>query len=780
MQNRDSDHQWNGPMFDPESKAGILLASRYLRKDKDGRPMETPEQLLMRVARAVADAEEQYGTPRDEIDKLAQDFFEMMAEGFFLPNSPTLMNAGCGSGSLAACYVLRVEDSIDSIFQTQYRAAKIQQLSGGTGFNLSLIRPAGDRVRSSGGTASGPVPFIGCFNAVTEAVTQAAHRRGANMAVLEVWHPDILAFVNAKRHLATLNHFNLSVGLSDDFIDAVRTRPDDHHQVRNPHTGVTSTLQSPGGRPYSCGDVFDLLARRAWETGEPGVLFMDTINAANPTPLLGPIRGVNPCGEQPLLDGESCNLGSINLAQCLRWGECVTFDAGLLIRVIRLASRFLDNVLDINNFPFAEIREMTLGNRKIGLGLMGFADTLSAQGIAYNSPEGLAFAENVAKTLQDESHKASAELAKKRGIFPNWKGSVWEQREMPMRNAAVICIAPTGSISRLVGCSSGIEPHYMVAYAHNILEGRRFVEVNPVFERIGRKEGWYSDALVRRVIERGSLQGIPEIPEHIRAAFVTAHEMSPSAHVKMQAVFQKHCDAGVSKTINLPATATVDDVKAAILWAHELKCKGITVYRDGSRPNQPLTLAAASGVKTPAQATAVPVQLPEVMPAIRVKQYTPFGTMHVKIVVDPTTKREREIFAQLGKAGDVAAADLEGMCRLGSLYLRVNGELGDVVRQLDGIGSRLSVPTKDGRVTSLADGLAKAINKYMRAKELGGIDMLLLGKTELSGLVRPAGPTGEGRTSASSNIYRVKCECGSDLVFEEGCEKCPSCGWSRC
>jgi ribonucleoside-diphosphate reductase alpha chain len=776
-------------MLDPNSTGYAVACARYLKKDETGKVIETPAEMLWRVARAVAAAEENYGLFQAcSVDELAERYNSIMVRGELAASSPILMSAGREQGACSACYVLPVPDDLTGIMKTASDAAKIQANNGGTGFCFSRIRPAGDHVGSTGGTTSGPIPFIRMMSTTTEAIQQGAKRRGANMGILDVWHPDILEFTNLKQKLGDLSNFNMSVAASDPFMQAVRSNPEQPHMVRNPRTGKTYPLMKKDGTPCTVGEIFELIAQRAWESGEPGLIFIDRVNADNPTAHVSAIEATNPCGEQPLPPYESCNLASINLLSfAYTRGGYPEFASGRLREVVHLGVRFLDNVIDMNRYPLPEVQAATLGNRRIGLGVMGLADLLFAMRIPYDSEHGVEFAREVMEIVYEEACRTSEQLAEERGCFPNWKGSTWEQSGVRMRNATTTCVAPTGTISILTGCSSGIEPVYALSYFRNILSGNRFTEINPVFESTARKRNFYSPALMDAIAEEGSVQSMSHIPADVRRVFVTAYDIAPEWHVRMQAAIQTRCDAGVSKTINLPASATVEDVRQVFLMADQMGCKGITIYRNGSRPDQPMAISSkpADAPKTSDKAAhAIPMDLPEIMTAIRVKQATPFGNMHVKVVVDPKTGCERELFAQLGKGGELASADLEAICRVVSLFLRVNGRIEEIVKQLDGIGTSLSIPTKDGRIASLADGLAKAVQKYLQARKAAGLETLLMGKADLSKIQQglrtateapPVIPTDHGARG-----YRVKCMCGGDLVFEEGCVKCHSCGHAEC
>jgi ribonucleoside-diphosphate reductase alpha chain len=763
-----------------------VLKARYLAKDEKGVP-ETPEALILRVATAVASAEKEYGASPEKIDAITADFYRLMADGTFMPNSPTLMNAGRPAGMLSACFVLPVDDTIDGIFSSIKNTALIQKAGGGTGFSFSRLRPKGDRVASSSGTTSGPISFMKVFGKATDAIQQGAFRRGANMGIMRVDHPDIIDFINVKQDLGELTNFNLSVGITEAFMRQVLTSPLAEHKVHNPRSGEVTSLPKADGQFWLAGELFNLIIERAWRTGEPGVVFLDRINEDNPTPHIGEIEATNPCGEQPLLPYESCNLGSINLARFVRPAASgAAFDFEALRPVIQQAVRFLDNVIDVNRYPIPETAEISRNNRKVGLGVMGFADALFALGIPYDSEEGVLFGEKVMRFLNEESHRASETLAAERGVFPNWKGSTWDQKGLRQRNASTTTVAPTGTISIIADCSGGIEPLFSLVFFRNVMDGQRLLEVNKPFERVARERGFYSQELMEKIAQQGSIRAMQAIPEDVRRIFCTAHDIAPQWHIRMQAAFQKHCDASISKTINFPHSATVEAVREIFLLAYEHRCKGVTVYRDGCRQNQPMALADKPAPKKDVPGKPIkPMPLPEIMSAIRIKQVTPFGNMHIKIVVDPVSQREYEIFAQLGKGGDLACSDLEGMCRLISLYLRVNGSLNDIVAQLDGIGSSLSVPTKDGRIASLADGLAKAIQKYQRAKAISGLHALLLGTADLSSISRGAKaahlPSSDASNESELNEFKIRCpDCGGVLMFEEGCTKCHGCGYSQC
>jgi ribonucleoside-diphosphate reductase alpha chain len=558
-----------------------VLKKRYLLKDEHGKVVETPDRMFRRVAGAVASAELQYD-PGADIADLEEEFYRLMVSLEYLPNSPTLMNAGTGVGQLSACFVLPVEDSIPGIFDTVKNMALVHKSGGGTGFSFSRLRPKGDVVQSTMGIASGPISFMRIFDVTTEIIRQGGRRRGANMGILRCDHPDILDFITAKDQEGFLTNFNLSVGITGEFMEALDK--DEVYFLRNPRSGaVTGSLHAR--------DVFNLIVTQAWRTGDPGLIFLDTINRSNPTPHLGEIESTNPCGEQPLLPWESCNLGSINLKTMVKDGK---LDRGKLTRTIHSAVHFLDNVIEINNWPLEETERVTRGNRKIGLGVMGLADALLEMGIPYNSEEGLQAAGEIAAILEEESHRASSALAEKRGNFPNYAGSVWEKKGIPMRNATTVTIAPTGTISIIAGCSSGIEPLFAISFVRNVIEGTQLMEINPIFEEVARERGFYSNDLMMEIARSGTLQHADGVPEDARRIFVTAFDISPEWHVRVQAAFQEHCDNAVSKTINFPSDASIDDIEEAYRLAYDLGCKGITVYRYGSKREQVLYLGSDS------------------------------------------------------------------------------------------------------------------------------------------------------------------------------------------
>jgi len=807
-----------------------VLESRYLHKNEKGECTEKPEDLFLRVAKAVASIETLYSKEEGIVEEYTERFYDLMASGRFLPNSPTLMNAGRNSdGMLSACFVLPIEDSIDGIFGTVKNTAIIQKAGGGTGFSFDRLRPTGDYIKSSGGTTSGPISFWKVLSEATNAIQQGAFRRGANMGMMNITHPDIITFIFAKQDLKAFTNFNISVKIPDAWMQSYKDTPDSAHEVYNPRTKKGYVIPKqliPGkydiSKLFSIEDynalpekdrpavwtkrqIFRVIVDCAHKTGEPGLIFIDSINRANPTPNIGEIEATNPCGEQPLLPYEACNLGSINLAEFVYKTDDgkVEILHEALVETIHLATRFLDNIIDVNKYPIKEIGEMCKGNRKIGLGVMGFADALYKQGIPYDSAQGISVGERIMQRISEESHTASEKLAAERGKFPNWEGSVWDKvQKRPMRNAATTTVAPTGTVSIIANCSGGIEPMFSLAFFRNVLDGQKLVEINPIFEELAKEHGFHSKELLEKIAENGTISDIEEIPEDIRKVFVCAHDIAPEWHVKMQAAFQKNCDSSISKTINLPHDATAEDVEKIYMQAWDLKCKGVTVYRDGCRENQPMALgkeeeAVVKGPRTPTEfKVRKPIKTPPMIPAVRMRQTTPFGHMHIAVTVEPVTGREMEIFAQLGKAGDVVSSDLEAISRMVSLYLRIGGSLEDIIEQLEGIGSHMVIPSKDGKVISLADALGKSLHRYHLAKQTYGLSDILTGKINFDELPAlkdfenteivtaeaqkpPAKPLIDPVPNA--NLYKAKCpECGGILSFSEGCTKCPECGYSKC
>ncbi|MDI6691170.1 MAG: vitamin B12-dependent ribonucleotide reductase [Candidatus Bathyarchaeota archaeon] len=550
-----------------------VLNRRYLLKDETERIVETPAEMFERIAKAIAYVDKLYGEDPSEGEKI---FYEMMTRLEFIPNSPTLFNAGTELGQLSACFVLPVEDSLESIFTAVKNMALIEKSGGGVGFDFSRLRPNGDIVRSTKGVASGPVSFMRVFDTATEVIKAGGKRRGAMMGILRIDHPDIIEFITSKQKPGFLSNFNISVAVTDDFMKTLQEEGE--YWLINPRNKEKV-------RKLKAQNVWNLIIKSAWMSGDPGVIFIDEINRHNPTPAVGRIEATNPCGEQPLLPYESCNLGSINLSRMVDGGKA---NWEKLRETVRNAVHFLDNVIDANKYPLKEIEAITRANRKIGLGVMGFADMLIKLGVRYDSEEALELAGKIMKFIDEEAHKKSMEIAEERGSFPNFENSIWKDKYKAMRNATVTTIAPTGSISIIAGCSSGIEPIFAISFIRNVLGGTRLFETNPLFEMTAKERGFYSAKLLEEIAKTGSVQKIDEVPEDVKKVFVTALDIKPEWHVRMQAAFQKYTDNAVSKTVNMSADATVEDVRMVYELASKLKCKGVTVFRYGSKPEQVL------------------------------------------------------------------------------------------------------------------------------------------------------------------------------------------------
>ncbi|WP_059033236.1 vitamin B12-dependent ribonucleotide reductase [Tepidanaerobacter syntrophicus] len=767
--------------------ARVVLEKRYLIKDENGKVIETPEELMERVARAVAKAESKY--PGADPDKWAEKFYDIMAELKFLPNSPTLMNAGRELGQLSACFVLPVEDSMEGIFDSIKYAALIHKSGGGTGFSFSRLRPKGATVKSTGGVASGPISFMKVFNAATEAVKQGGTRRGANMGILRVDHPDILDFIRCKEDDKEITNFNISVAITDKFMEALKN--DETYDLVDPHTKkVAGKLKAR--------EVFDLIVDMAWKNGEPGIIFIDRINKYNPTPEVGEIESTNPCGEQPLLPFESCNLGSINLVKFVKKsGEKIEIDYEDLKDTVHKAVRFLDDVIDVNVYPLKEIEEMTLSNRKIGLGVMGFADMLIALGIPYNSDEALKIAEEIMSFIDKESKNASCELAKERGVFPNWEKSIYKEKGIKLRNATTTTIAPTGTISIIAGVSSGIEPVFALAFERHVLDNQRLVEIHPMLEQVLKERGLYSEELMEKILERGTLQGIEEVPEDIKRVFVTAHDISPEWHVKMQAAFQKYTDNAVSKTVNFPQNATREDVKKVYLLAYELGCKGVTIYRDRSREEQVLNKGAKIEKKVKEETTESQEEAnmddkikPRPRPNVTYgsTEKVKIGCGNLYITVNSDENGICEVFTNLGRAGGCPSQS-EATSRLISLALRAGIDVKAIVEQLKGIRChstlRQMATNKDIKVLSCPDAIGRALERSM------GKTIVVNGNSDVSeaDIKRYVDINNEELEKANkkkpnpgkNNSNGALCpECGHELEHEGGCVVCRSCGYSKC
>ena len=756
--------------------AKVVLERRYLSKDRQGNVLEDPDGMFRRVAQNLSQADLLYGATENQRQETEEKFYQMMRRLEVMPNSPTLMNAGRELQQLSACFVLPIEDSLDFIFDKVKQTALIHKSGGGTGFSFSRLRPAGDVVGSTGGIASGPVSFIRAFDTATDVVKQGGTRRGANMGILNVTHPDILDFIKSKEDGQNLNNFNISVAVTREFMEKVKAGTD--YDLLSPRTGEVV-------RQENARKVFDLMAEMAWKTGDPGMVFLDVINRDNPNPQLGYIESTNPCGEQPLLPYESCNLASINLARMVTYDHTgpstqVSIDWDRLAQAVETAVHLLDNVIDMNEYPIKEIEEMSKRTRRIGLGVMGFSDLLIQMAISYDSQEALDLAEQVMGRIQQESIRASAALAVERGPFPAWEGSAYNrtspQGELQvglMRNSAPTTIAPTGTISIIAGASSGIEPLFALSYVRNVMDNTRLVEGYPYFEAVAKSEGFYSAELMEQLAEKGSLETL-DVPQWVKDVFRTSHDISPEWHVKMQAAFQNHTDNSVSKTINFPHDATVDDVRQAYMLAYDLGCKGITVYRDGSKAGQVLSFAGnevKDGQVSPGPDALEPRERPQKIYGTTERVRTGHGNMYVTINVDEDSK-PFEVFGTLGKAGGCDSAQLEAISRLVSLALRSGIDPHIVIDQLRGI---TCCPAWDNGtlVRSSPDALALALERHVgsNVQEPEG-DAVQLAFTPQAVL-----------TSGNGNGHHParKCpECNTPVIFQEGCQRCVSCGWNKC
>ena len=816
------------------SNAITVLEKRYLVKDEAGKPVEAPEDLFWRVARTIAEADRRYGASIGAVEEVAQAFYGLMADRLFVPNSPTLMNAGRPLGQLSACFVLPVDDALSNgksgIYDTLRAMALVHQSGGGTGFSFSRLRPKNDIVRSTMGVASGPVSFMSLFDASTDVVKQGGTRRGANMGILRVDHPDIMEFVTCKDDTTKVTNFNISVAVTDAFMAAVEA--DEMYDLHHPKTGkVTGQLRAR--------EVWNRIIHGAWKTGEPGVFFIDKANHYNPVPHLGSYEATNPCGEQPLLPYDVCNLGSINLGVFVRDGA-IDWDA--LRPAIHLATHFLENVIDANQYPLSEITELAQRIRRIGLGVMGLADVFVKLGIAYDSDEGVALGRRIQQFVDEEAKIESERLATERGVFPEWERSIWGpdqtcargprgERIRPMRrlrNCNVTTVAPTGTISIIAGCSSGIEPLFAVAFMRN-QAGSLMPDVNEDFVAIARAEGWYSDDLMRRIAEVGHIE-FPEVPAKWQRVFVTANHIKPEWHIRMQAAFQEFNDSAISKTCNFAHDATEDYVEEIYRLAYSLDCKGVTVYRDGSRDMQVLSTGstarkvkeAVSGPGTSPATVGTPAEVadlrgllaeavvendrlrrivldleaenlqrrqkrsrPELLRGATRRLETPLGTLYVTVTEDDRGQ-PFEVFMSLGKAGGALMADVEALGRLISLALRSGIPMKEIYRQLRGISSDRTIGLGPNKVLSVPDAVGIAIERWMQEKQ--GIQQELLPGAPVPDA--EAGPVvsrvtmGGGEQMMMGGMQETfsgACpDCGSQLEFAEGCIKCHVCGFSEC
>lgn len=786
--------------------ARVILEKRYL-KQEGGKVTESPEDMLYRVATVIAQVEEKFGKEKKEVKELSKEFYSMMANLEFMPNSPTLMNAGRDLGQLSACFVLPIEDSMENIFDAIKYAAIIHKSGGGTGFSFSRLRPKNSTVRSTGGVASGPVSFMKVFNAATEAVKQGGTRRGANMGILRVDHPDILEFITCKEDNSEITNFNISVGITEEFMQAVKEGRD--YELIDPHTkDVVGKLSAP--------EVFNKIVDHAWRNGEPGIVFLERLNRDNPTPHLGEIEATNPCGEQPLLPNEACNLGSINLKLMVteRDGKAVV-NWERLSQVTRMSIRFLDNVIEANTYPLPMIEEMVKGNRKVGLGVMGFADMMILLQTSYASEEAVEYAEKIMNFIQTEARLESQRLAEERGTFPNYKGSIYDGvREL--RNATLTTIAPTGTISMICGASSGVEPLFAVAYTKTVMDGTSLVEVNPIFESLAQEFGFYSPELMQKIAEKGTVLGFHEVPNWVQEVFVTAQEIEPEWHIRIQAAFQKYTDNAVSKTINFANSATREDITKAYELAYELNCKGLTVYRDGSREEQVLSTGTAAAQKTkdagasqvvagqasvaeaqvvkanasstmesiapkvpfiPEVNTVIPRPRPSTTMGVTEKIKIGCGNLYVSVNADE--KGICEVFTNTGRAGGCSSQS-EATARLISIALRSGLSVDAIIEQVKGIRCPACIRREGVSVTSCPDAIARVIKKYM---DVGNAF------SQTQSAVSTEAPVKEKATPAPDLSKKARgtvavnnaCpECGMPINHESGCVVCTHCGYSKC
>lgn len=692
--------------------AVTVLERRYLARNEASELIETPEGMFRRVADAIAAGDKAYA-PDADVAALSDKFYEIMTELLFMPNSPTLMNAGKPLGQLSACFVLPVADSMPEIFEAVKNAALIHKSGGGTGFSFSRLRASGATVRSTGGVASGPISFMKVFNAATEAVKQGGTRRGANMGILRVDHPDIVDFIQCKKDTSEITNFNISVGLTEKFMEAVE---------RNEEYDLIDPRDKTVVARRNAREVFDLIVDMAWNNGEPGIVFLDRMNRDNVVlEAAGEIESTNPCGEQPLLPYESCNLGSLNLARMLREKDgAYEIDYALLGETVDAAVHFLDNVIEVNKYPLPQIEEMTLATRKIGLGVMGFADMLYRLGIPYNSEEGIQTANDIMSFINERAHAASIALAEKRGAFPLYEKSTLAAGGKPYRNATCTTIAPTGTISIICGASSGVEPLFALSFVRNVMDDDELPQVDPYFAEVAKREGFYSDTLMRRIAKEGTLAHIDEVPEHVKRVFVTAHDISPKYHIRMQSAFQRHTDNAVSKTVNFRHEATREEVAEVFTLAYKLGCKGVTIYRDGSRSGQVLYVGdkkKEGAEEAPIVRAVTPRPRPEITRGITEKVVIGCGNLYVTVNYDD--EGICEVFANLGRAGGCPSQS-EAASRLISTALRSGMDVNAVIEQLKGIRCLSTVRQRatnpNIKVLSCPDAIGKVLEKVAKIK----------------------------------------------------------------
>jgi ribonucleoside-diphosphate reductase alpha chain len=751
-----------------------VLERRYLKKDKENNPIEKPEEMFRRVAKAIASADANYAdlTHSVDVDATASRFYDAMTRLEFMPNSPTLMNAGRPLGQLAACFVLPIGDSMEDIFDGIKHTALIHKSGGGTGFSFSRLRPRNALVNSTNGVASGPISFMKVFNSATEAVKQGGTRRGANMGILRIDHPDILDFIDSKQDLTQLTNFNISVAITDSFMEAVEK--DGTYPLINPIDGKAV-------RHLRALEVFNKIVKNAWNTGEPGIVFIDKVNAENSLIEVGEIEATNPCGEQPLLPYESCNLGSVNLGRMIKRspnGHEIDWDK--LGHTVRTAVHFLDNVIDVNKFPLEAIAENTRANRKIGLGVMGFADLLVRLWLPYNSPEAVDIAGKVMGFIQEKATEVSVELGERRGLFPNFPRSTFaKEGKLKPRNAALTTVAPTGTISIISSCSSGIEPYFALAFYRNVMDNDKLPEVNALFREVAEQRGFASEGLFDKLAETGTCAHIDEVPDDVKRVFVTSHEIEPAAHIRIQAAFQANVDSAVSKTVNFPNHATEDQVAESYLMAYRMGCKGITVYRDGSRQFQVLNVGKDKEKEEKEQQHG-PRPRPMVTVGSTIKMTTGCGTLYVTINEDG--EGPCEVFAAMGKAGGCEASQTEAVGRLISTSLRAGVEMETIARQLRGIRCPQPIWHSGEQILSCPDAIGRAILFYLDPVKYG------FGKRngKLLAPVKAAKETvkvdyGEDGDTINAKKMKTACpDCSGTLYFVEGCLVCPACGYSKC
>lgn len=750
--------------------AKIVLEKRYLSKNDNGEVEETVEGLFKRVANAVAKADKNYDGNAD-IKGLSKEFYNMMTNLEFLPNSPTLMNAGRPLGQLSACFVLPIEDSMEGIFDAIKQAALIHKSGGGTGFSFSRIRPSGATVNTTGGVASGPVSFMRVFNMATEAVKQGGTRRGANMGILRIDHPDILDFIDCKKDSNDLTNFNISVGITEEFMKAVEAN--ENYDLVNPRTKeIVSSLNAK--------TVFDKIVESAWRNGEPGIIFLDRLNRDNIVPDFAEIESTNPCGEQPLLPYESCNLGSINLVEMLRENNgAYELDREKLEKTVALAVHFLDNVIDVNNYPIEEIDHMTKQTRKIGLGVMGFADMLLRLGVPYNSKEGVKLGKKVMGIVNKVGREASEKLAEKRGAFPLFAESIYKNGT-PVRNGTVTTIAPTGTLSILAGVSSGVEPVFAYAFIRNVMDNTEMIEVNPILKDVLYQRGLYSDELMRKISKEGTLQHIAEIPDDIKRVFVCSHDISPEYHVEMQAAIQTETDNAVSKTVNFLNTATKEDVSEVYMLAYKLGCKGVTIYRDGSRDSQVLNIGKVNNGKETASQypqNITPRPRPEI--TMGITECVKIGCGNLYVTVNYDDNGICEVFTSTGKAGGCPSQS-ESTARLVSIALRSGISTEEIIDQLKGIRCPSTVRQAGLKCTSCPDAIAKVIKKVYDLQRDKNNDAKKLPEKMAAVIHEKKIENSKVETSKNEKMFKYCPECGSPLEHEGGCISCRNCGFSKC